>query len=1002
MTAMSEDYGRLKLIGSGGTARVYLDHDPATKKPFALKTILPESESTKDDFVRLIERESSLIGDLKYPGIVRVTGIDNSVENPSLSLEYCPGITLDQIDSIDDTAALLNIISSISIDLYYLYLAGMAHGDLKPHNLFLTGTIEDHARNNAVYVKLSDFSLALKNDETDSDRLGLGTVGYIAPETLDNKILNHHSDIFALGIIAYKLATGHHPFMDNDHDPVRVNSRIKEDNPTAPKEINETIPDALSDLIMSMLSKNPDRRPKDCFAICEELEKAGASLPFRRMIRPKHIIDLYHDNSPGEFLRSSCLDFKDNVMSVLLDYGGDKICSLRSILEINFSRCIIGWSGGRLTRHDDGNHIIWPKRIRKRIWSRFSKLPYSKQKKCIQASVCESSDDCITLGVINENDIIEFASRPLITCLKRSASVKTIVRTANNLGLRAVESNLLPLAANLFLTAGNIGRAHKTAMPAVNELKGSNDYAKAIILLERLEKLCQARDDSDKLRGVLGEKALIQKLTGEISASIETCNQIVSLCRNNTADRFLADIYKELGDLYKMTQDFTSGLEALEKAEKIYLKTDDQLELSHTLNNIGNIYWIDSRYDLAFTCYRRALRIQRRLKATEDVASTLNNIAPIYYFRQRYARCLRIYSLSLKLKKEIGNQLEIARTMNNMGFVYSELGDFDKSLDYLTESRNINHKIGNSKELLFNLENLTQVMLSAGKLRDSFKYLKEGMNLSDKLGDLPHKGVFLRGMGNVQKWMGLYGQAGKNLQQAIDICLELEDHQRLIICLVQQADLLVRINAHQDTEKVCREIAALAEKLDDRRATIIVNLVRCRMNRDIDAADRAVKIAQEIKNNRDLHLAKLYKAECHLICGQPDEADSVIQSLIPVFTEKSSDILKAWLHNICGMYYKLIADFDKALMHYNRGLDLAVSSALLPEKLEAMYNLGTIHAHQNDFENAFKYFKTAFNDARTIAQDIDNEEYRRMYLQDRKIISMTDEIKKLNSILSKN
>ncbi len=1001
MAVPPEDYGRLQLLGSGGTARVFLDYKNTTKKPFALKTPLPDGNTSTEDFTRLIIREYSLIGRLKYPGLVRLHGIDESITAPSLSMEYCPGRTLDQIEIINDIHVLLNLISSISINLYYLHLAGISHGDLKPHNIFLIGDLDDYDSNVPRYTKISDCSLALKAGEPKSERLGLGTVGYMAPETIDGGILNNRSDIFALGIIAYRLAAGRHPFMDNDYDPVRVNSRIKEHNPDEPIAVNPKIPESLSRMIMTMLTKTPEKRPPNGYAICRELEKIGATIPFRKMIRPRHIIGLHRGKTPEYILQSECLDFNDGTIRTLLDYSGDDACHLRTILEINFNKDTFKWKDGKLTTDNDNNTIVWPKRLRDNVWQAFPALSFSQKKKCIFASVCETREDAVRLDVLTERENSEYATRPLMTCLKGSLSKATVIRTADRLGHRAESMNLKETAAGLYMTAGNITDGHEAVMQAVEELKNQNEYSRAVALLNRLEELCLSRGDNARLKTTLKHKAIIAKLTGEVSQAIKTYDRIVELYRNNSSDRFLADVYKELGDLYKMKQNYKAGIKALRKAEIIFSDIGDQLELSRTINNIGNIYWIGSQYDQAYACYRRALRIQRRLNAVKDVACTLNNIAPIFYFRQRYDRCLRLYDLSLRLKRETGNQLEIARTVNNMGFIYSELGDFDRSLDYLSESREINHKIGNNKELLFNLENLTQVLLSAGKLHDSIEYLKEGMNLSDRLSDRPHKGVFLRGMGSVQKWMGLYGQAYNNVNQAIDICRELDDDRRLIICLIQQADLLARMNVVDEANKICRQISLLSEKLEDRRAAISVDLVRCQLYGDIKAADRAVETAREIKNNRDRHLALLYKADCHLSENRTEESYKVIQSLDSVFVEGSSDILNARYANIRGRYFMLTGDNNKAIRHYGRGLSLASASALLPEKLDASCNLGTIYTKKNEFEAAFRYLKNAFNDARTMAEDIENVEYRKQFLGDKKISSMAAEIKRLSSILSK-
>jgi len=126
-------YEIIRFLGSGGTAHVYLAQRLSDSRLQALKMPLDDTSPSREKFLPLIRREHDLIGQLRYPGLVRVWGVNEMEATlPFLTLEFCPGVTLDQIGEPDTRELLLNIISSISINLYFLRLAGLSHGDLKP------------------------------------------------------------------------------------------------------------------------------------------------------------------------------------------------------------------------------------------------------------------------------------------------------------------------------------------------------------------------------------------------------------------------------------------------------------------------------------------------------------------------------------------------------------------------------------------------------------------------------------------------------------------------------------------------------------------------------------------------------------------------------------------------------------------------------------------------------------------------------------------------------
>jgi serine/threonine protein kinase/tetratricopeptide (TPR) repeat protein len=995
-------YNISRLLGTGGTARVFLATATNRDRQYALKTSLQTDAESMTGFLSLIRREYQLIGGLTYPGLVRTVKLHESDACPPfLVIEYCPGRTLDRLEKIESLSVLLNVISSVSINLYYLKLAGLAHGDLKPHNIFLADPADGYTDNRFLYSKISDFSLALKSDEPAANRLGVGTIGYLAPETINDNTLDHRSDIFSLGTIAYQLATGYHPFLRDETDPVRINAAVKEHHPAPPVEINGSLPDRLSRLIMTMLEKNSGDRPDNGYAVCMELEDIGAGYPFRRMIRPKHVLETPPNSANGEVLRTGAFSFQDKHIERILDYSGDDPIKLRSILEVNFTRKLLNWKGGRLTFECRADQIVWPRKMQCQDRKRFHRLPYSAKKKVILTAVVGGFDEAETLGIVSESARQEYLSRPLVYFVRKNLSHLTIVRFANKLADAALDKFLDEIvAATLYLRAENLDKGYTVTLDAANKLINENSYQRAFELLRLLENICREKNDDKKLAVTLMEIGDTEKMIGEASRAEKTYLQIIGLYENRPPDKLLAETYKDLGDLYKMKQDYDSGIQVLKQAEKLYSELGDRLELSHTLNNMGNIYAVRGSLDEAIRYYLRALRIQRQLGATKDVAMILSNIAAISYYRGEYARTLRLFKMALRLQREVGNQAEIARTHNNLGLLLYEMGNFDTSLDHLNESIALNRKIGLKKELLINLDNLTLVMLHAGRLKESIQFIREGMTLSEELADRPHTASFTANLASVQKRMGYYGQSIDKYRQALKILNEINDSYNVAIATIGLADLYFRLNRLEDSQKLINEMLRQAEKTSDRKTAIQCYLLRGKIMKDAHLIERATATAREISAVRAVNVGLLELARVLIAVGEIDRSGRILRDLSDTFAESNSDIENASFFILLGTLHLTAGEISRARTDFETALRIAGKYGLLPELAEAAAKLGRINSDIKEYEASYQHYRKAINTIKTIADDIKDEALKQSFLSDGKIASVAGEVKKLGQLLA--
>ncbi len=173
-------------LGRGGTAEVVRVFAPHLNRDAALKYPLDFRHSPARNSPSRSPRTNAHRRSYAFPGLVRILEHENCRQ---LSVTR----TLPRSDAgldrpFDDVDVACSIISAIALDLEFLRAAGIIHGDFKPQNVFLPVDWRHLNDGHLHWVKFSDFSLGRKPSEDDT-RAGLGTIGYIAPETLAETIL---------------------------------------------------------------------------------------------------------------------------------------------------------------------------------------------------------------------------------------------------------------------------------------------------------------------------------------------------------------------------------------------------------------------------------------------------------------------------------------------------------------------------------------------------------------------------------------------------------------------------------------------------------------------------------------------------------------------------------------------------------------------------------------------------------------------------------------------
>ena len=271
---------RLKQkIGAGGMGEVYIAEHLLLKRPCAIKLIRPEKAGEAAALARF-EREVRSTAALTHWNTVDIYDYGRHEDGTFYYvMEYLTGMNLQGL--VDQNGPLppgrvVYLLSQTCNALAEAHDNGLIHRDIKPANIFAAR--KGHAHDVA---KLLDFGLVRQASSSEDDIMLTqensitGSPLFMSPEQATGEVADHRSDIYSLGCVGYMLLTGNPPFVSDRTIQVILAHTNK--TPAAPNEVDATIPEDLSNIIMRCLEKEPDQRYQSVLELQAALEASSVA-----------------------------------------------------------------------------------------------------------------------------------------------------------------------------------------------------------------------------------------------------------------------------------------------------------------------------------------------------------------------------------------------------------------------------------------------------------------------------------------------------------------------------------------------------------------------------------------------------------------------------------------------------------------------------------------------------------------------------------------------------
>ncbi len=249
------------LIAAGGMGEVWRATDEVLGRVVSVKFLHPQF-AADESFLERMLREARAASAINHPGVVAVYDFgridpEDGVPTSYIVMEHVDGPSLSQILTdgplgVDES---LKILEQTAAALHAAHLAGVVHRDVKPGNIIMAPS---------GHVKLTDFGIARSQDTstiTDSGSI-TGTATYLSPEQATGDKATESSDLYSLGVVIYSCLSGDVPFTRDGPVAIAL-AHLKDPPPPLPEEI----PSGVSELVMSLLEKQPNDRPVDAQAV---------------------------------------------------------------------------------------------------------------------------------------------------------------------------------------------------------------------------------------------------------------------------------------------------------------------------------------------------------------------------------------------------------------------------------------------------------------------------------------------------------------------------------------------------------------------------------------------------------------------------------------------------------------------------------------------------------------------------------------------------------------
>ncbi len=759
-TQRAGPYELLRQIGAGGMGAVYVAvrRDEEFRKQVAVKLLRRDMDT--EDLVRRFRTERQILAAIDHPNIASLfDGGTTDDGRPYFAMEYIDG---QRIDEYCDSQRLsvrerLVLFQSVCAAVQFAHQNLVVHRDIKPGNILVTAD---------GVPKLLDFGIAklmsplMASATVDPTRTGLRmmTPEYASPEQILGEPITTASDIYTLGVLLYKLLTGHRPYrLEKGHaheisraiceeEPIRPSVAVTREEEitttgrTSKKITPETVGKArssnaeklrrelsgdLDTIILTALRKEPQKRYASAEQLSEDIWRHLEGLP----VKARRGSALYR---ASKFVRRHRVGVSMTVVSFL---------------------AVVGFALTMVAQRDR----LAAERDRTRI---------ALQRAEVVSGFLEE-----TLSSANP---YEGAGRDVAVIEVLDAAVPRISRSFRD--HPETRATLRAVIGNTYFRLGRFDDAEwllREALATRREVAGGGDAADVASSMNDLGNLLRRKAEYDEAEALYREAlAMRRRLFGPEHPDVATIlnNLGAVLDRQSKYDQAegfyrqaLAMRKKTLGSQHTNIAESQNALANVlrrggdyEEAERLYLDSlalrrevfgHEHPDVAESLNNLAFLYYTTGDFERAEPLFRESLSLRRTALGDghPETAHSMTNLARLLRKTRRYVEAEQLYRQALAVRRRVLGEMhpEVATSLNDLATLYSSRGDDAAAEPLYRQALAMRRELLGDEHwyVAMSLNNLAVLLNRTGRHEEAEPMYRESLRLMQKLRGDDHPDV---------------------------------------------------------------------------------------------------------------------------------------------------------------------------------------------------------------------------------------------------------------------
>ncbi len=534
-----------------------------------------------------------------------------------------------------------------------------------------------------------------------------------------------------------------------------------------------------------------------------------------------------------------------------------------------------------------------------------------------------------------------------------------------------------------FLRAGYIVEGIPLASQAINILKNSNSYRRALVIAQ----LALDHSPADKKRLVRFFKRNVADLKDSLGDSTTALDLYSELLPDYKAGVAKSALERRISDLYQKIGNVDQADEALNRALK-QAPASAIIERALILRELAWLSIMRGNYQEAIQLGEKALNLLPENSPSRIMALTLNTLGGASFYSGNIEYAIKYFAKSASVKKEMGDKKSMAATLNNLGIVYNVSGDPEKASTYWRSSMEVMEEAGDWAGLAENYNNLGILLMESGQYERALNYFKKCKDLKNRIGDIRGLVASHCNIGELLFLREDYTNALNILDEGIKFSERIRSESTKAEMLFQKSRVYVALYQIEQAQMSIDACLKITESLNDKSklGEYLVMKSRIKFLETGEFENPSLHEAKALSDKDSNIMLKMqiemFYLQYYIEQGQMANALKILPSLQKVIEDSNFKWYKLQIMILfANAMYKAQKPIEVIEKTLDRAEEIAQSMGLMLQVKSIYYLRGKMYFKAGDKIKSYKCFRKAYQCLKLCLTHIEPDSYKQSLIK---------------------